>query len=73
MKIEDFRFLVDCKKNYEFKFRGLVYNLTYGKDSDGEYIAFGRLYEQKKFYSWGDFMNEARIDNSFFREIIPIL
>ena len=73
MKLEEFRFMIDCKKTYEFKFNDSVYNITYGKDSEGEYIAFGKLYEQKKFYSWGEFMNEAKINNSFFREIIPVL
>lgn len=73
MKIEDFRFLVDCKKNYEFEIKGIKYSLTYGKDQKGDYLAFGRLYEPQRFYSWGEFMNEAKIDNSFFREIIPDL
>lgn len=70
MKLEDFRFMIDCKKNFEFEYHGIRYNLTHGKDEKGEYIAFGQVYEQNRFYSWGEFMNEARVENSFFREFI---
>ena len=40
MKTEDFRFLIDCKKEFEFDFRGIKYSITYGSDSKGDYIAF---------------------------------
>lgn len=73
MKLEDFRFIIDCKKAFEFEYRGIKYSITYGKDDKGEYIAFGRLYEPLRFYSWGEFMNEARVENAFFREFIPEL
>lgn len=53
MKTEDFRFLIDCKKEFEFDFRGIKYSITYGSDSKGDYIAFGRLFQPKRFYSWG--------------------
>ena len=55
---------------YEFFYKGKTYNLTYGKDEKGEYILFGQLYEGKRFYSYGELMNEAKIDNHFFREML---
>ncbi len=73
MTREDFDFLIACKKPLEFTFRGIVYNLTYGKDEKGDYIAFGRLYEQQNFYSYGDLLNQARVENHFFREMIEEL
>ena len=73
MKTEDFRFLIDCKKEFEFDFRGIKYSITYGSDSKGDYIAFGRLFQPKRFYSWGDLMNEAEVENSYFREVLEDL
>ena len=69
MKKEDFRFLIDSKKEWEFKYEGLQYSLTYGKDEKGSYIAFGRLYQPVRYYSYTELMNEAKINNSYFREI----
>ncbi len=73
MKKEDFRFLIDAKKEWEFTYEGLVYQISYGVDSKGSYIAFGRLYEPVRYYSYVELMNEARINNSYFREILEVL
>lgn len=73
MKKEDFRFLIDSKKELEFKYEGLQYSLTYGKDEKGSYIAFGRLYQPVRYYSYTELMNEAKINNSYFREILEVL
>lgn len=73
MTTDDFRFLIDIQKPYEFTFNKVVYNITYGKDSKGSYIAFGRLYEQKRYYSYGELMNEARVENHFFKDVLEDL
>ena len=73
MTKEEFRFLIDSKKEWEFTYKNLVYTMTYGKDSRGEYIALGRLYEPVRYYSYGELMNEARIENSYFREVLQDL
>lgn len=73
MNLEDFKFLIDTQTNYEFNFKGKNYNLTYGKDQKGNYIFFGERYFQEKFYSYGEFMNKAKIENYFFKEIIEDL
>ncbi len=74
MKKEDFQFMIDSKKEFEFVYNGIKYNLTYGKDSEGkEYINFGRLYEGKNYYSYKDLMNNAKIENHFFKDMIEIL
>lgn len=73
MTIEEFHYLVDLKKEYEFSFRNKTYNLTYGKDEKGDYIKFGLLYEELKYYSLGEFLNTCKLENSYFREVLSIL
>lgn len=73
MTKEDFLFLVNTKKEFEFKYNGLAYNITYGSDKKGDYIALGRLHEPVRYYSFSEIMNEAKIENHFFREILEIL
>lgn len=73
MTREDFRFLIDTKKEYEFTYKGTAYNLTYGNEGGKDYIAFGERYMQKRFYSWGELMNEAKVLNSYLREMLEEL
>ncbi len=73
VRLEDFKFLIDTQTNYEFSYKGINYNLTYGKDKKGDYIAFGERFFQKKYYSYKELLNDARIENSFFREMIEEL
>ncbi len=74
MTKEEFRFLIDTKKPFEFSYKNKNYNLTFGKDDQGkEYIAFGERYMQKNYYSWGDLMNQAKVENSFLREMLEEL
>lgn len=73
MTIEQFRYLVDIKQPFEFDFHGKKYNLTYGKDSKGEYLNFGLLYEEKKYYSLGEFLNNVKLENSYFKDVLEIL
>ena len=74
MTRDEFLFLIQTEKPYEFTFCGVKYNITYDKDRSGNTgIVFGPLYEGKKYDSYGDFMNNAKVDNHFFREILPDL
>ncbi len=73
MTKDELLLLINCKKEFEFTYNKKVYNMTYGSDSKGDYIAFGRLYEPIRYYSFGEMMNEARIENHFFRELLEIL
>ncbi|MBR1910981.1 MAG: hypothetical protein IJ828_01350 [Treponema sp.] len=75
MTREEFQFIVDIKKEYEFLANGKRYTLTYGKDDSGkDYIALGRLYDQPERYaSFGDLMNHAKIENQYVRELIAFL
>lgn len=73
MTKDDLLFLINTKKEFEFKYNGLVYNMTYGTDKKGDYIALGRLYEPVRYYSFGEMMNKAKIENHFFREILDVL
>lgn len=73
MTKNDFIFLIETKKPYEFTFNNVNYNITYGKDEKGEYIAFGERYFQKKYYSYGELMNNAWVENHYFKELIEDL
>ena len=75
MTREEFQFIIDIKREYEFLFDGKRYNLTYGKDDCGkDYIALGRLYDTPElYYSFGELINHAKIENQYLRELITYL
>ena len=50
MTKEQFIFLIETQKPFEFTYNNVVYNMTYDKNEKGEkVIVFGRLYEGKKY------------------------
>lgn len=74
MTKDDLIFLINTKKEFEFTYNGKNYNLTYDRDDNGnDLIVFGERFQGKKYASFGEFMNEARIENHFFREMLEIL
>ncbi|MCI6810426.1 MAG: hypothetical protein MR958_09620 [Spirochaetia bacterium] len=73
MTLEEFRYLVDIKRVYEFKYKGKNYNLRYGCDEKGEYLRFGEQFLETNYYSVGEFLNTARVENSFFKDMLEIL
>ena len=74
MKKEDFFFKLEARKEMEFEYKGKSYSLTYDKDDSGkEFIVFGRTFEGKKYDSYGKFMNEAKIENHFFKDMLEDL
>ncbi len=74
MTKDDLIFIINTKKEFEFVYKGKNYNLTYDRDDNGkDYIVFGERFMGKKFASFGEFMNEAKVENHFFREMLDIL
>lgn len=74
MTKDDIYFYVQAKKELEFKYRGTTYCLNYDKDDTGkEWIVFGPLYEGKRYDSYGELMNKARVENHYFKEFIEDL
>ena len=74
MTKEEFQFLIDTKKEYEFSYNGKKYNITYGTDEfHRNCIQFGELYMGTRWYSLGELLNEAKVENHYFREMIEIL
>lgn len=74
MTKDEIYFYIQSKKEFEFVFKGKTYVLNYDKDDSGkEYIVFGQLYEGKRFESYGDLMNHAKVENHFFRELLEDL
>ena len=74
MTKKDLIFYINAKKELEFTYKGKNYNLTYDRNDNGdEMIVFGERFEGQKFSSFGEFINEAKIENHFFREMIDIL
>ena len=73
MTKNDLLLLINTKKEFEFTYNKKLYTMTYGSDKKGDYIALGRLYEPVRYYSFGEMMNEAKIENHFFRELLEIL
>lgn len=74
MTKDDIYFYTQVGKSLEFNFKNKTYSLTYDKDDQGhQIIIFGPLYEGAKYSSFGELMNEAKVENHFFREIIKDL
>ena len=74
MTKDELFFFNKTKKEIEFTYNNKTYLLSYGTDADGNnYIAFGRLYEQDRFSSFKDLYARAKIDNSYFREMLDII
>lgn len=74
MTKEQFIFLIETQKPFEFTYNNIVYNMTYDKNEKGEnVIIFGRLYEGKKYNNAGELLNNARIENHFFKDMLDIL
>lgn len=74
MNKDDIYYLISVKKTFEFSFNGKNYNLTYGTEPDGkEYISFGERYMGTKFYSFGELMNKAKVENYFFKDLLESL
>ena len=72
MTKNDFFYLLDTHKEYEFTYEGTRYNLTYGKDKKNKpYIAFGRLYDvPETFSSISDLWINAKIGAQYFRNVV---
>lgn len=74
MTKNDLFFYTESKKELEFVYQQKTYLLSYGKDNNGENcIFFGRLYEQEKFSSFNDLYARAKINNSYFKEMLDII
>ncbi len=74
MTKDDFFYMIEIRKELEFSYNGKTYQLTYDKDENGAYkIVFGQLYEGKKYDSLGEFMNTAKVENSYFKDMLDIL
>lgn len=74
MTHDELVFCLDAKKEIEFSYNGKNYNLTYDRDDNGnDLIVFGERYQGKKYSSFGELMNEARIENHFFREMLELI
>lgn len=71
MTKDDLYYLVQIKKNLEFTFNGKTYQLFYDTNSKGEdVIKFGVLYEPLTYNSYGEFYNNARVENHFFKDML---
>lgn len=74
MTKEEFYFLVETRKSFEFSYKGKSYNMTFEKGADGNTkIFFGQLYEEQTYDSVGEFLNTAKIENHFFKDMMDTI
>jgi len=74
MTKDELIFKIQTKQPFEFKFRDKTYNMTYDKNKKGEdIIVFGRLFEGVPYSSFGELINTARLENCFFKDVLPDL
>lgn len=71
MTKEELFFLLESRREFEFKYRGTTYSIMIEKDSSGgDFIKFGKLYFEEKYDNFSDLYARAEIENSYLREII---
>lgn len=75
MTESDFKKNIEIKKEMELRYRTTNFVINYGKDAGGrEYIAFGEAYlPPKRYYSYGELVNEAYLGISPLRYSIEVL
>ncbi len=74
MTLTDFQFIIDTRRAFEFVFNGTKYNLTYDTTPDGKTVfVFGETFLGKRYSSLGELMNEAMIENHYFKDVLPTL
>jgi len=73
MTKDDLYFYVSAKKELEFVFNGERYTLNYEQERGSQVIIFGPIYDKKKYDSFGQLMNEAKVENHYFRELLEDL
>ena len=73
MTKDDFLFLVETETIHDFIYKGKTYTITYDKTADGKkQIIFGDLADKQKYDSTGEFLNKAKIENHFFKDMLDI-
>ena len=56
-----------------FVYKGKTYTITYDKSPDGrKWIVFGDIADKQKYDSVGEFLNKAKIENHFFKDMLDI-
>ena len=73
MTKDDLIFYIQTKKEFEFKYNGKIYNMTYDDTAGKSFIIFGRLYEGVRYNSYGELMNNARIENHFLKDMLDVI
>lgn len=74
MRKEDFFFNIQIQKPMNFTYRGISYTVKCDKDEKGnQIILFGRTFQEEKYESYGEFMNTAKVENSFFKDLLEDL
>lgn len=74
MTKDDLYFYTEVKKTLEFQYNNKTYLLSYGTDADGHpCLEFGELYAQEKFSCYQDLYVRAKVENSYFREMLDII
>ena len=73
MTKDDFLFLVETETIHDFVYKGKTYTITYDKRTDGrKWIIFGDIADKQKYDSVGEFLNKAKIENHFFKDMLDI-
>ena len=74
MTKDDLQNLIHLKREFEFNYDGVNYNITYDKDSEGnDVILFGRTYQGEIYKSFGELFNNARIENHFLKDTLEYI
>lgn len=71
MKEADLKFILETIGRFDFNHSGSDYTIFLDKDGNGKSsFRFGRQYEFTKYSSWGEMMNEAKVENHYFKSVL---
>ncbi|MCI5523783.1 MAG: hypothetical protein SO116_06300 [Treponema sp.] len=71
MKLDDFQFLLEVHRDYEFSFRGTTYEIIAEKENGTLRYYFGEKYfQRKKYEDFNDMVANVFVKDCYLRNII---
>ncbi len=67
----ELKFTLETVGRFDFTHDGTDYTLLLDTDEKGnQQIRFSRSFQETKFSSWGELMNQAKVENHYFKYVL---
>ena len=71
MTESELKFTLETVGRFDFTHDGTDYTLLLDTDEKGnQQIRFSRSFQETKFSSWGELMNQAKVKNHYFKYVL---